>query len=301
MSDTHPPDPGPVRLQSGEAVFATADAAIDATTLQAVITDGHIDAIESGRIYGWAWDRCDPDRRVAIDVYHAGQFLETIRADRYRADLKGLNQLVERSGEGDGKHAFAWDIPAELRSAHPAAFHLCFHGTSVALARSIRVAQAEAVVSDPDHTVNTIVLALSQRIAGIEQTVARAMQLGLLLQQERQQDSKPESLLPHLGKGFQVWAGKIAGHIDNQLGQKTASLHEGLGETARATAAAIAQMEGFLVRTDEALKRTVRQDDLVALHARLQKTVWVLVGAAFAAGFLGAAVAVWLLGRAASV
>ncbi len=301
MSDTHPPETGIVHLQSGEAPFVPCDASIEAATLRAAVTDGYIDAIESGRIYGWAWDRNDPGRRVEIDVYHAGQLLETIRADRFRADLKGLNQLVELPDEGDGRHAFAWDIPAALRGAHPAAFHLCFHGTSVALARSIRVAQAEAVASDPDQTVNTIVLALSQRIAGIEQTVARAMQLGLLLQHERQQESKPESLLPHLGKGFQVWAGKIAGHIDSQLGQKTASLHEGLGETARATATAIAQMEGFLVRTDEALKRSVRQEDLIGLHARIQKTMWVLVGTAFAAGFFGAAVAVWLLGRSASV
>ncbi|WP_448192683.1 hypothetical protein [Azospirillum sp. sgz301742] len=305
MSEPHPPDTEPVRLQSGAPVPWAGDPASgpapDASIWRAATMDGLIDAIESGRIYGWAWDRRDPDHRVQIDVYHAGQLLETIGADRFRADLTGLNQLAGLSEDGDGKHAFAWDIPATLRHAHPAAFHLCFHGTSVPLGRSVRVAQAEAVASDPDQTVNSIVLALAQRITGIEQTVTQAMQLGLLLQHELQKGNTPERLLPHLGKGFQVWAGKIAGHIDNRLGERTASLHEGLGETARATAAAIAQMEGFLVRTDEALKRMVRQDDLAGLHAKMQKTLWVVVGAAFAAGVLGAGVAAWLLGRAASL
>lgn len=301
MSEPHPPDTEAARRHSGEPVFASADPATDAAALRAATIDGHIDAIESGRIYGWAWDRSEPDRRVAIDLYYAGRLLETIRADRFRADLTGLNQLAGMDEEGDGRHAFAWDIPADLRGAHPAAFHLCFHGTTVPLARSVRVAQAEATASDPDQTVNTIVLALAQRIAGIEATVTQAMQLGILLQHELQRGNTPERLLPQLGKGFQVWAGKIAGHIDNRLGEKTASLHEGLDETARATAAAIAQMEGFLVRTDEALKRMVRQDDLAGLHATMRKTLWMMVGAAFAAGVLGAAVAVWLLGRAASL
>ncbi|MBP2300902.1 hypothetical protein [Azospirillum picis] len=271
--------------------------ALDAAAWRAATLDGVIDAIEAGRIYGWAWDRSEPGRRVLIDIYHAGQLIETVTADRFRDDLVGLNRLAGIEADGDGRHAFAWDLPVELRSAHPAGFHLCFHGTSVALPRSLRVAQAEAVASDPHQALTAVVLALAQRIAGVEASVTQSVQLGLLLQQELQQGRAPDPLLPHLGKGFRLWAGKITGHLDGRLAERTDGLHARLAETAEATAGAIAQMEGFLLRTDEALKHTVRRDDLALLQGRLRRELARLAVVALAAGFLGAAAGVWLFGR----
>lgn len=291
MSESFPPERESKPFPAAPSV---ADAGtIDEETVRAMMAEGVVDAIESGRIYGWAWDRGEPDRRIMIDVYHAGRLLETVCADRFRDDLKRLNLLAGFEEEGDGRHAFAWDIPLDLRSSHPAAFHLCFHGTHVPLERSTRVAQAEAVASDANQVLGNVALALAQRLASVEATVAKALHLNMLLQHELQQGNKAEHLIPHLGKGFRMWAGKIAGHFDERLGEKTASLHEGLGETARATATAIAEMEGFLVRTDEALKRTVRRDDLLDLHRRIRQAMWMTVAAAFAAGVVGAGIGVW--------
>ena len=301
---TRPPSASrPDPVATAEAVAAPLEAAtldaeaLDAAAWRAATLDGVIDAIEAGRIYGWAWDRSDPDRRVLIDVYHAGQLVETVCADRFRDDLVGLNRLAGLDGDGDGRHAFAWDLPAELRNAHPAGFHLCFHATSVALPRSARVAQAEAVASDPHQALTAVVLALAQRIAGVEASVTQSVQLGLLLQQELQQNRSPDPVLPHLGKGFRLWAGKITGHLDHRLTERTDGLHARLAETAEATTGAIAQMEGFLLRTDEALKHTVRRDDLAALQSRLRRELLRLAMVALAAGFLGAAAGVWLFGR----
>lgn len=65
---------------------------------------GRVDAIDQGRVFGWAFDPAEPQRRVAIRVILDGKTIAEADADRDRPDLK-------RNGIGDGKHAFEIALP----------------------------------------------------------------------------------------------------------------------------------------------------------------------------------------------
>lgn len=99
--------------------------------MDAVQYEGFIDAIEDGRIFGWAFNPENLSEPVKIDIYHVEEFLGTISADRYREDL------IEYSGDS-GKHAFVFTLPKNLWSEPNENFHACFEGTTVPLLRGKR-------------------------------------------------------------------------------------------------------------------------------------------------------------------
>ena len=66
--------------------------------------NGRVDAIDQGRVFGWAFDPAEPHRRVAIRVILDGKTIAEAAADRDRPDLR-------RNGIGDGKHAFEIMLP----------------------------------------------------------------------------------------------------------------------------------------------------------------------------------------------
>jgi hypothetical protein len=69
-------------------------------------TVGFIDAIAGQTIHGWAWDRRMPSERLTIHVRIGDEEIGTTTADQEREDL--------RDGKvGDGKHAFAFRLPAD--------------------------------------------------------------------------------------------------------------------------------------------------------------------------------------------
>ncbi|MBP2314234.1 hypothetical protein [Azospirillum soli] len=79
--------------------------------------EGRIDAIQGGRVYGWAWDRAHPADRLEVEFRAEGPdgsplVLGRAVADRAREDLVG-------GGYGDGQHAFeaAIDLPPGLEPA----------------------------------------------------------------------------------------------------------------------------------------------------------------------------------------
>jgi hypothetical protein len=61
--------------------------------------EGYLDAVESGQVFGWAWDRLNPADRLQIEVRVEGQVSAIAIADRARRDLVD-------GGIGDGAHAF---------------------------------------------------------------------------------------------------------------------------------------------------------------------------------------------------
>ncbi|MDQ0560086.1 hypothetical protein QO004_001868 [Rhizobium mesoamericanum] len=71
--------------------------------------NGRVDAIDMGRIFGWAFDPMAPDQRVTIRVLLDGKVIAEAVADRNRPDLK-------RNGIGDGKHAFEIALPNPVQS-----------------------------------------------------------------------------------------------------------------------------------------------------------------------------------------
>jgi hypothetical protein len=80
---------------------------------------GRVDAVEDGRVYGWAWDPTRPESHLGIKVYAEDELVAEAVADKLRVDLR-------RNGIGDGSHAFDLGIASELAgrelkvvAAHP--------------------------------------------------------------------------------------------------------------------------------------------------------------------------------------
>jgi len=67
-------------------------------------TKGRVDAIDDGRLFGWAFDPAAPTKRLTIRVLLDGKPIAEAVADKDRPDLK-------RSGIGDGAHAFDVMLP----------------------------------------------------------------------------------------------------------------------------------------------------------------------------------------------
>lgn len=68
---------------------------------------GVIDAIRADRIAGWAIDRSDKAAALDIEILREGRPVQTVRADRHRADL-------EKGGIGTGNYGFRAEIVPPL-------------------------------------------------------------------------------------------------------------------------------------------------------------------------------------------
>ena len=71
--------------------------------------NGRVDAVDMGKIFGWAFDPMAPDQRLTIRVLLDGKVIAEAIADRNRPDLR-------RNGIGDGKHAFEIALPDPVQS-----------------------------------------------------------------------------------------------------------------------------------------------------------------------------------------
>ncbi|MBD9373735.1 hypothetical protein IB238_13995 [Rhizobium sp. ARZ01] len=107
--------------------------------------NGRVDAIDSGRVFGWAFDPMAPDHRLTIRVLLDGKVIAEAVADRNRPDLR-------RNGIGDGKHAFEIALPEPAQS-RPGDLVVVALGESGA-EQALRVPQpneqaAEALIAAP--------------------------------------------------------------------------------------------------------------------------------------------------------
>lgn len=68
---------------------------------------GRVDAVEDGRIFGWAWLPARPAERLEVKIFAGEELLAAVPADKARVDLR-------RNGIGDGAHAFDLEIPANF-------------------------------------------------------------------------------------------------------------------------------------------------------------------------------------------
>ncbi|SCW41160.1 hypothetical protein SAMN02927900_01509 [Rhizobium mongolense subsp. loessense] len=71
--------------------------------------NGRVDAVDMGKVFGWAFDPMAPDQRLTIRVLLDGKVIAEAVADRNRPDLR-------RNGIGDGKHAFEIALPDPVQS-----------------------------------------------------------------------------------------------------------------------------------------------------------------------------------------
>ena len=92
---------------------------------------GFVDAMDTDRIWGWAWDATLPDSPIDVDLYVDGRLARSVRADQLGADLLA-------AGVGDGCHRWSSAI-ADL--VHDDGLHEIsarFGGTATDLGRSPR-------------------------------------------------------------------------------------------------------------------------------------------------------------------
>jgi hypothetical protein len=92
-----------------------------------------IDNATPDRLYGWAWNAAEPDRRLAVELRLADATVARTTADLPRPDLAG-------NGVGDGCHAFEFPLKPEWieRRGELSAVVRCEDGAEVPVAVRIR-------------------------------------------------------------------------------------------------------------------------------------------------------------------
>lgn len=228
--------------------------------------EGFIDAIEDGRIFGWALDRENPDQKLTIDFFHGLTLIGQTRADRYRQDLEGY-------GDGSGKHAFVFNLPKELWAEDSATFHACFEDVAVPLLRGPRCSRLQpigtseatdfalAAAPGPDSNWD----AVAKRIEACERALVTLVQLA------------------HPGSDYE----KNKAVEIRQIGKSVAEIE-----------AAVASLEGFAMRNDSRLKEIESaQENAVTSH----KIRWTdrahMAGFYVCAAALGVVAVLYFMGR----
>jgi hypothetical protein len=92
-----------------------------------------IDNATADRLYGWAWNSAQPDRRLAVELRLADETVAATTADLARPDLAG-------NGIGDGCHAFEFPLRPEwiARRGELSAVVRCEDGSEVPVAVRVR-------------------------------------------------------------------------------------------------------------------------------------------------------------------
>lgn len=70
--------------------------------------NGILENVTCQEISGWAWDKRDPTGQVSVDIFDGKLYVDTIRADVFREDLRD-------AGYGNGQHAFHIVTPERFR------------------------------------------------------------------------------------------------------------------------------------------------------------------------------------------
>jgi hypothetical protein len=85
--------------------------------------EGHLDRIENGLIFGWAWRQNIQHEPISVDLYVDGTQENKTEAALYRADL-------EIAGKGNGRHAFQIRVPSKLYDGKNHTIRLCYERTT---------------------------------------------------------------------------------------------------------------------------------------------------------------------------
>ena len=122
--------------QPGHAARRPADAAAAKPTTPPAHRPGIralIDNATADRLYGWAWNAADPDRRLTVELRLADSTVATTTADLARPDLAD-------NGIGDGCHAFEFPLRPEWieRRGELSAVVRCEDGVEVPVAVRVR-------------------------------------------------------------------------------------------------------------------------------------------------------------------
>ncbi|HVF58023.1 MAG TPA: DUF4082 domain-containing protein [Pyrinomonadaceae bacterium] len=112
--------------------------------------EGFVDGTDCGQVWGWAWNKNDPNTAINVDIYDGNTYLATVAANQYRQDLVN-------AGKGNGFHAFGYTIPAALRNGQVHQISVRFAGSYSNLSSSPRSIACGAVMfPTPPGTVNSV-------------------------------------------------------------------------------------------------------------------------------------------------
>ena len=75
-------------------------------------------------VLGWAWDKNDPDARIAVDIFDGETLLASILAERHRPDIAAYTK-------DNGCHAFVYVLPASVKDGLPHKICVRIRGTNI--------------------------------------------------------------------------------------------------------------------------------------------------------------------------
>jgi hypothetical protein len=226
---------------------------------------GHIDAIESGRVYGWAWDPEKPDERVSVDIYFKEDAAGTALADRFRQDLMDV-------GVGDGSHAFVFDLPADARDADPASIAVYFNATQIPLSRG---GHGKLPTRDPEADPVAI---LTDRMARIETSVQQMFRAMHIIRRGDDDNSRVAGV-----QEMEALQKSVAEAADRQV-----SLTQTVEKLGTATSAAQSFIDRFEIEIHDRITRNELDDirrEVVQFRTALRLLFGVLVATIAGLGY----------------
>jgi glucose/arabinose dehydrogenase len=111
--------------------------------------EGYFDGADCDTVWGWAWDKNQPDAPIFVNIYADGHgLIGTARAEHFRQDLLA-------AGKGDGRHAFVFNLPPELKDGSTRAVRVAFAGNGQEIGWSPRnISCTAAPVFEGSHDGN---------------------------------------------------------------------------------------------------------------------------------------------------
>ena len=195
---------------------------------------GYVDAIVSGRIYGWAWDASHPERSVVVEIRNGDRLIGTAEASRFREDLQKL-------GVGDGRHAFEFDLPEDCRDPPPAGLSIVFQQSGTELGRNLQLTLVSGEGGAAEGDQGEASGSAAVRMRRMEDHLAKILNMTLSM---HGQLVEQRGMIEALNKGVS------SGTLERRLEASFLAVNRRLDELAKSMAGA----EGFLLRTDERLR-----------------------------------------------
>ncbi|WP_286192190.1 hypothetical protein [Roseomonas genomospecies 6] len=229
----------------------------------ASVIEGRVDAVQAGRIYGWAWDRSYPTDRLPVE-FRADMpdgrsvVLGRTLADRPREDLLGGNF-------GDGHHAFEADLE---------------------LPEGLDPARVVAVVAAPSTGTIATFAQPSAEEKLLERTLApHLVRIGAGLETARRDHQQLAAAQQSIARILREMQDRAAA---GQAGAATATAQQtALAETLHGLQERVAGLEVFLVRMDTTLRGF---DDALKVKSTRSHAPTIIAALASAVGAFAATV-----------
>ena len=146
---------------------------------------GHLDYVDEGYAYGWAFNPLKPNDRVSVDILCDGKLVGHGPADGYRQDLKD-------AGIGDGKHLFKIKLSYELYDGKAHSLYARNSSNNILLTGSNIVLGPEKIImpyplisrKEGDEHIRGLCRALETKLISKQATnIIHAYQIASLLQE----------------------------------------------------------------------------------------------------------------------